>query len=240
MTDQIYPVTVPKWGIEMQEGTIVDWHVSEGNEITRGDELIDIETDKIDNTMEALSSGVLRRRLAGKSETLNVGALLGVIAPADIDDRAIDEFIAEFKFMEPSSSHDERGTTIKSATVKFAPPQPTPEAGSGEPAPKRIRISPVAARRAKELGVDISRVKSAGRRRISPEDVKRYAQQHKDSKSEDLQRREYEVYPLSATRKSIARRLVQAKQQIPHFYLSIDINMDTAFDLRKKINTNSV
>ena len=47
MTDGLYPVTVPKWGIEMQEGTIVSWHAEEGGEVTRGDELIDIETDKI-------------------------------------------------------------------------------------------------------------------------------------------------------------------------------------------------
>ena len=66
MTDGIYPVTVPKWGIEMQEGTITGWHVEEGAELTRGDELIDVETDKIVNTMEAPSSGVLRRCLAKK------------------------------------------------------------------------------------------------------------------------------------------------------------------------------
>jgi pyruvate dehydrogenase E2 component (dihydrolipoamide acetyltransferase) len=61
MTDGIYPITMPKWGIEMREGTVVSWHVEEGKGIDKGDELIDIETDKIVNTMEAPASGVLRR-----------------------------------------------------------------------------------------------------------------------------------------------------------------------------------
>lgn len=237
MTDGVYPVTVPKWGIEMQEGTIIGWHASEGNEITRGDELIDIETDKIVNTLEAPISGVLRRRLVGEGETLQVGALLGVIAPADIDDHAIDEFIAGFKPADAAFSHDDRGTAAKSAQVEFAPQQTEPAAASEESAPKRVRVSPAAARRAKELGVDINRVKGAGRRRISPEDVERYAQEHKGSQSTDSDSPLYEVLPLSATRKSIARRLVEAKQQIPHFYLSIDINMDAALDRQEEINT---
>ncbi|MFB3079096.1 MAG: biotin/lipoyl-containing protein, partial [Lysobacterales bacterium] len=135
MTDGVYPVTVPKWGIEMQEGTIIGWHASEGNEITRGDELIDIETDKIVNTLEAPISGVLRRRLVGEGETLQVGALLGVIAPADIDDHAIDEFIAGFNPADTASSHEVRGTAAKSAQLEFAPQPTEPSAASVEPAP---------------------------------------------------------------------------------------------------------
>ncbi|MEE8339073.1 MAG: dihydrolipoamide acetyltransferase family protein [Xanthomonadales bacterium] len=239
MANGIYPVTVPKWGIEMQEGTIVGWHAEEGGEIARGDELVDIETDKIINTMEAPTSGVLRRRLVSEGETLQVGALLGVIAPADIDDHAIDEFMAGFKPSGAASGHDDRSTAAKRARVKSAPQQPEPAVESEESAPKRVRISPAAARRAKELGVDIKRVKSAGRRRISPEDVERYAREHKDSTSADSESSEYEARPMSATRKSIARRLVEAKQQIPHFYLSIDINMDAALDRREEINTQA-
>lgn len=238
MTDGVYPVTVPKWGIEMQEGTIVGWHAEEGGEITRGDELIDIETDKIINTMEAPTSGVLRRRLVGEGETLQVGALLGVIAPADIDDHAIDEFIAGFKPADAVFSHDDRGTAAKSAQVELARQQTEPAAASEDSAAKRVRVSPAAARRAKELGVDISRVKSAGRR-ISPQDVERYAQEQGSPEITVTQSTGYEVHTWSATRRSIARRLVEAKQQIPHFYLSIDINMDAALDRREEINAQS-
>ena len=80
MADSLYPITVPKWGIEMQEGTITGWQVDVGASVSKGDELIDIETDKIVNTMEAPVDGVVCRQLVEEGETLKVGELLGVIA----------------------------------------------------------------------------------------------------------------------------------------------------------------
>lgn len=237
MTDGIYPVTVPKWGIEMQEGTVVGWHVAEGAELTRGDELIDVETDKIVNTMEAPSSGVLRRCLVEKGETLKVGSLLGVIAPAGLEDSAIDEFIAEFKPADASFSQDdiEAGAVeqVESAAMKTEA-----VAGTQAAAPGKIRVSPAAARRARELGVDISKVTSAGRR-ITPQDVERYAQAPGSPEIAKPESPDYQAQTLSSTRKSIAARLVEAKQQIPHFYLSMDITMDTAMTRREEINTQS-
>jgi len=238
MTEGIYPVTIPKWGIEMQEGTVVGWHVEEGRELTRGDELIDVETDKIINTMEAPSSGVLRRCLAEKGETLKVGALLGVIAPADLDDRDIDEFIAGFKPAEVTFNQDDEGAKSGQAVPAAKITETDAIAEPQESRPKRVRVSPAAARRARELGVDISKVTSAGRR-ISPQDVERYAQNNSAPDIAKLESLDYEAHPLSATRKSIARKLVEAKQQIPHFYLSMDITMDAVLDRREAINAQS-
>ena len=82
-------------------------------------------------------------------------------------------------------------------------------------------------------------MQSAGRR-ISPQDVERYAQEHGTPEIEESKSQAYEALPLSATRKSIARKLVEAKQQIPHFYLSIDVPMDAALDRRSEINTQSI
>jgi len=238
MTSEIYPVTVPKWGIEMQEGTVVRWHKPEGKEISKGDELVDIETDKIVNTMEAPITGILSRCLVQEGETLKVGALLGVISPSGLEDSAIDRFIENYNPGGGAVDQDKPDKAAESAQ-KPLPQQPAPVSETtGEEKPQRVRVSPAAAQRAKELGVDISKVRSTGRR-ISPQDVERYAQQHEDRRTEDNTGAEYEVIPLSATRKAIARRLVEAKQQIPHFYLSIEINMEAALAKRTEINTRS-
>ncbi|MGI9228881.1 MAG: biotin/lipoyl-containing protein [Gammaproteobacteria bacterium] len=173
----IYPITVPKWGIEMQEGTIVCWHVAEGDAVNKGDELMDMETDKIVNTVEVPVSGILHRRLAAEDETLDVGTLLGVIAAADVNDADIDKFIADFKPADASFAFDDEGnaTDTKPATTKTAP-RPAEETGTGH---KKPRVSLVAARLAQKLGVDISQVTGSGKDgRISAEDVEAYAKKN--------------------------------------------------------------
>ncbi len=238
MTEGIHAITVPKWGIEMQEGTVVDWHVEEGSEISVGDELIDVETDKIVNTMEAPMSGVLHRRLAEDGETLKVGALLGVMATADLDDSVIEEFISAFKPADSVLSQADSDNTSVDTTPQAAPQQTATPVGSARTPSRRVRVSPAAAQRARELGVDIAKVTSTGRR-ISPQDVDRYASEQDRAEVTESETPAYMALPLSATRKSIARKLVDAKQQIPHFYLTIDINMDAALKRRTEINTQS-
>ena len=236
MADNIFAVTVPKWGIEMQEGTIVTWHFNEGDAVTKGEELIDIETDKIVNTMEAPSDGLLRRRIVEEGETLNVGALLGVIAGADADDGAIDTFISEFKPADASFAFDDDAT--ESAPVEAAPVVEAKESSPSQPTEKP-RVSPAAARRAKELNVDISKVTGTGRGgRISSEDIERYAQENAATPTVDSDAN-YEVVPMSAMRKMISRKLVEAKQTIPHFYLTTEIEMDQALAHRQTVNEAS-
>lgn len=233
MADDIFAVTVPKWGIEMQEGTIVTWHFNEGDAVIKGEELIDIETDKIVNTMEAPSDGLLRRRIVEEGETLNVGALLGVIAGADADDGAIDTFISEFKPADASFAFDDdAGESAPAAT----PVAETPGSSPGQPKEKP-RVSPAAARRAKELNVDISKVTGTGRGgRISSEDIERYAKENTTAPDADSDIVNYDVVPMSAMRKMISRKLVEAKQTIPHFYLTTEIEMDQALSHRKTVN----
>ncbi|RMF34941.1 MAG: acetoin dehydrogenase dihydrolipoyllysine-residue acetyltransferase subunit [Alphaproteobacteria bacterium] len=95
MTD-IQPITMPKWGLAMQEGTVSEWLVEPGAEITAGDEIVEIETSKITNVFESPVSGTLRRIVVAAGQTVPVGALLGVCAPASVDDAAIDTFVQEF------------------------------------------------------------------------------------------------------------------------------------------------
>ncbi|HEX6014911.1 MAG TPA: alpha/beta fold hydrolase, partial [Geminicoccaceae bacterium] len=97
MTEAIQPIVMPKWGLAMQEGMLAAWHVAEGQEVTKGQEIADIETSKIANAFESPVSGPLRRRLVGEGETVPVGALLAVVADATVADDAIEAFVSDFQ-----------------------------------------------------------------------------------------------------------------------------------------------
>ena len=221
---EIYPIAVPKWGIEMVEGTITTWNKSEGDVIAKGDEVFEMESDKIVNVWDAPVAGVLRRIIAAAGDAHPVGALLGVIAAADVSDADIDQFIAEH-----SATRAE--TESAPAATETATPQQTIQTGDAY-----TRSSPSVRRLADELGVDLGAVTGTGRRgRITDDDVKA-ATGSDSSAPEGVQ-----VIPLSATRKTIARRLTEAKQSIPHFYLTAEYALDGLLAHRAKLNeTGSV
>ena len=89
----IHAVTVPKWGLSMEDGLITHWHVAEGTPVTTGQELVDIETSKIANVVEAPTAGILRKIVAAQGERVLVGQLLAVIADTSIPDAELQEFV---------------------------------------------------------------------------------------------------------------------------------------------------
>ena len=92
----ITPIVMPKWGLSMKEGTVNEWLVEEGTEITVGMPILDVETDKIANAVEAPDAGLLRRRVAAAGDTLPVKALLGVLAPDEVSDADIDAYVSSY------------------------------------------------------------------------------------------------------------------------------------------------
>jgi pyruvate dehydrogenase E2 component (dihydrolipoamide acetyltransferase) len=96
---------MPKWGLSMKEGTVMSWLVDEGDEISVGMPILEVETDKIANAVEAPDPGVLRRKLASEGELLPVKALLGVMAGPEVSEADIDDYVAAY--VTPSADEEE-------------------------------------------------------------------------------------------------------------------------------------
>jgi len=217
----IYPIAVPKWGIEMVEGTITNWNKSEGDAISKGDEVFEMESDKIVNVWDSPVDGILRRVLVPAGDAHPVGALLGVIADASVADSDIDAFIAAH------STAPAEATAAPAADNTAA--QQAVQTGDAYK-----RSSPSVRRLADELGVDLGTVTGTGRRgRITDEDVKAAAG-GSGGAPEGV-----EIIPLTPTRKTIARRLTEAKQTIPHFYLTAEYELDGLLTHRAQLNESS-
>jgi len=96
MSDHIQAITMPKWGLAMEEGMVVGWLAEEGSAVEAGQDLLEIETTKITNVYEAPTAGTLRRRLVAEGEIVPVGALLGLLAGPVVSESELDAFIERF------------------------------------------------------------------------------------------------------------------------------------------------
>ena len=241
--DRIRALTMPKWGIEMQEGTVTAWHVEPGRRVEKGDPLLDVETEKIVNSVESPASGTLRIVLAGAGDTCKVGELIGVLAEPGVGDAEVDAFIRNFRPADTSFERDDSAAAEPAAAPATAAAATSPAASDEGDEP---RVSPIARRLAEKLGIDTSRIVGTGRNgRVSKEDVEAYAASlattpvagtpaavaPAPSAAATPLRRER----LTSMRATIARRLVESKQTIPHYRVAIDLDADALLARRKSL-----
>ncbi|MHB1575085.1 MAG: dihydrolipoamide acetyltransferase family protein [Candidatus Dormibacteria bacterium] len=259
-----YRVTMPQMGYDMTEGTINRWLVEEGSHVERGDIIASIATEKADIDIEAYASGVMRKILAQPGAKVAVGGEIAIIAEADEDiDKeptspatapAPAEVAAE-KQAEPSvppadstqpaavQPEDTESVPLPDWTHHLGPSRTDPD---DRMAAGRVKASPLARRRARELGIDISRVRGNGPQgRITAEDVEAVARSGGvavvasapvGSMAMADPTDPSEVVKVSRMREAIARRMSEANATIPHFYLSTRVDMDRLVRLRQELN----
>ena len=230
MSEKIQPLTMPQWGLTMTEGTLVKWNAKEGDKISEKSEIAEIETEKIVNVLESPTSGVIKKLITPEGETLAVGALMGVIANDEISSDEIEEFITAYKPIElttPSSSGSSASKSLNVPTQTSAP-------GEGQ-------VNPAVKRLAKKLGVDLSSVAGTGRNgKVIKEDVEAASRGESLASKTESSDNPYESSALSSMRKTIAKRLTESKQTIPHFYLTSELNIDNLLDLKNELSNEEI
>lgn len=232
-------INMPRLSDTMEEGTVASWLKQVGDPVEEGDILAEIETDKATMEFESFFSGVLLHIGTLVGETAPVDTLLAIIGPAGTDVSAI--------LAAPAAAP-------KAATPVVAEPVATPEPKAAPvaapiatetvttPNTGRIMASPLAKKIAKEKGIDLQLVTGTGESgRIVKRDVEQYTPAATSSAQPTVfvpagQEKQEEI-PNSQMRKTIAKRLGASKFSAPHYYLSVELDMDAAIAFRKQYNS---
>jgi pyruvate dehydrogenase E2 component (dihydrolipoyllysine-residue acetyltransferase) len=245
----------------MEEGQIVRWLKAEGDAVVSGDILAEIETDKATMELVARGDGILRKILLGEGGTAPVGDVIGVIAAADEDIGDVGGAVSGDAAAAPADLGDAESLPEAEEPAPAATASDSPIVAATTPVASgaRVKASPVAKKLAEERGVDLTTVLGSGPGgRIVKKDVEAAAAGGATApevataaaavgappSAEPLpaivltgEGPEYTDHPLSQMRKTIAKRLVQSIGPVPHFFLTIDVDMARAMEARKSINS---
>lgn len=211
-------VILPKVDMDMATGRITKWHAADGDQVKQGQLLFEIETDKAAMEIESPASGILRNVMVKDGETADVGSAVAwiyaegetVAAPAPAP------AVAAAKTEQP-------------AFAVVAPPPTQAAALHGG-----LRATPLARRLARQAGIDLRNLKGSGPHgRIIAEDVKATPAAQPEPTGN------YTAIPVDGMRRTIAQRLTQSKQQVPHFYLSVTCRVDKLLAARTRLNASA-
>jgi len=229
---------MPRLSDTMEEGTILHWLVADGEPVHRGQELVEIETDKANMTYESDLEGVLHR-LAAEGDTLPVGAVI-----ARIGDGAPDGPVSAIAKNGDGPASRPTGTPAAgeaslTSGAHDAGASPEAAAAGDLPAGERVKASPLARRIASERGVDLHAVSGSGPGgRIVKADVLQAAAGPSPAQPLTVlstAKGETTVVELSRTQQTIARRMAESKATIPHFALQSDVDMEACVALRSEL-----
>jgi pyruvate dehydrogenase E2 component (dihydrolipoamide acetyltransferase) len=208
-------VIMPKLGLTMTEGTIEKWLKEEGDRVEKGEPLLEIITEKINFQYESPASGILRKILHHEGEVVPVTTPIAIIAEEG-------EVLGEVEMFPPEVPSGEM-------------PRPVSVQMEVKEAQKRIFVSPIAKKMAQEKGVDLSSLKGSGPRgRIIKIDVLKAAEKVVTEEVR-LPLPTERLIPLKGIRKIIAKRMTESFQNIPHFYLSLEVDMSAVQELRERL-----
>ena len=220
-------ITMPKLGLTMEEGTIIEWKKEEGEQVKKGEILYVLETEKVTFEVEAPESGILGKIIANVGDVIPVGGLVGyILQPGEkLPDIAEPAAKAEVKAEEAEALAEVTKPIAEKVKI-----------------PKGIKISPLARRIAEEHNIDVSTLKGTGPEgRLVKEDILSAVKESEAAATaatplaaEELLTEE-KIVPLSSLRKTIARRMVESFQSIPHFYITIEVDTKELERVRQQL-----
>jgi pyruvate dehydrogenase E2 component (dihydrolipoamide acetyltransferase) len=241
-------IIMPKLGFDMAEGVLVRWVKTEGDEINKGDVLAEIETDKATVEVESSASGMVLKHLVDEGAVVPVSTPIAVVGE---EGEEVEDL--------PTPEAESKPETKEPTQTEAATPQPAPELASAKEAATtpdgRIKASPLARRVAEEKNLNLGNIQGTGPGgRIVRRDFESALEKGAAAPAPALEKtaekapaiaplpaftaepRADETVQLTKLRQAIGRRLVEAKQQVPHFYVTHEYKMEAVMEMRKQIN----
>ena len=246
-------IRMPKMSDTMEEGVIASWLKKVGDEIKSGDILAEVETDKATMELESYDDGTLLHIGVKDGDSVPVDGVIAIIGEKgedvneilkDVDSDSSE--VEEIKEIKEESTPIEKVEEIKDDNKEIVITEPTKIVS--ELKDERIKASPLAKKLANEKGIDISNISGSGDGgRIIRKDIENYKDVSTSSndpvKENTLPKihseESFEELPVTQMRKTISKRLAESKFSAPHFYLTMEVDMENCIEGRKKINESS-
>jgi pyruvate dehydrogenase E2 component (dihydrolipoamide acetyltransferase) len=255
-------VTMPKLGFDMAEGTLVRWVIQEGEKVSKGAVLAEIETDKATVEVESNFDGVVVKHLVSTGEVVPINTPIAVIGEQG-EDINVDELLSQAAPVESKAAEvrPEKAEAGLAEPEESLQTQVKPEQVAAASLLEGVRASPLARRMAQDMHIDLQKVSGSGPGgRILKKDIQAYVEKRPEPEKAPAEapkapapaperpplppltplpaapQPESERIPLERLRATIGRRMTEAKQQVPHFYVTHDYDVEALLALRKQVN----